>query len=118
MAKKRTYKKRKTAKRAEVKQASKKNLTVVGLIVLSILLGVLIYSKSGFIGVKLSEILGGMMGIIKYILPIGIFAIGVKIACDDNEYVSSKIIQYISNLKFSTFQHKNVENIIPLLFPL
>lgn len=87
---KRKYKRRKTTK----KRASKIDLTIVALIVLSILLCVLIYGKSGVIGIKLNEILGGMMGIIKYILPIGIFAISIKIACADNEYISSKLIQY------------------------
>ena len=80
MAKK---KKRKTTK----KGASKIDLTVVGLIVLSILLAVLIYGKSGVIGVELNEILGGMMGIIRYVLPIGIFAVAIKIACADNKYI-------------------------------
>ena len=87
MAKK---KKRKTTK----KGASKIDLTVVGLIVLSILLAVLIYGKSGVIGVELNEILGGMMGIIRYVLPIGIFAVAIKIACADNKYIKSKLIQY------------------------
>lgn len=86
---KRKYKKRKTAKRA-----SKIDLAVVGLIVLSILLAVLIYTKSGVIGVTLNEILGGMMGIIRYVLPIGVFAIGIKVACGDNEYLTSKLVQY------------------------
>lgn len=90
MAKKRNYKKRKNTK----KTASKIDITVVGLIVLSILLVVLIYGKSGVIGIKLNEILGGMMGIIRYILPIGTFAIAIKMACADNEYLSSKLIQY------------------------
>ena len=78
---KRRYAKSKTTK----KRASKIDLTVVGLIVLSILLAVLIYGKSGMIGIKLSEILGGMMGIIKYLLPIGIFAISIKIASEGSE---------------------------------
>ena len=95
---KRKYKKRKTAK----KRASNIDLAVVGLIVLSILLAVLIYGKSGVIGVTLSEILGGMMGIIKYILPIGIFALGIKIATEDNEYISSRLVHYaILLLSFS-----------------
>lgn len=89
MAKKKN-RKRKTTK----KTASKIDLTIVGLIILSILLGVLIYGKSGVIGIKLNEILGGMMGIIKYILPIGIFAVSIKLACADNEYMTSKLIQY------------------------
>ena len=92
MAKKRTYKKRKP--QHTKKKASKIDLTVVGLIILSILLCVLIYGKSGVVGIKLNEILGGMMGIIKYVLPIGIFAVAIKIACADNEYISSKLMQY------------------------
>ena len=87
---KRKYKKRKTTK----KRASNIDLAVVGLIILSVLLMVLIYGKSGVIGIKLSEILGGMMGIIKYVLPIGIFAVAIKLACADNEYISSKLMQY------------------------
>ncbi len=89
MAKK-SSKKRKTNK----KTASKVDLTVIGLILLSILLAVLIYGKSGVIGIKLNEVLGGMIGIIRYVIPIGIFAIGIKIACADNEYITSKLIQY------------------------
>ena len=91
---KRSYKKRKQPAKKTKKTASKIDLTVIGLILLSILLAVLIYGKSGVIGIKLNEILGGMMGIIRYVLPIGIFAIGIKLACEDNEYLTSKLIQY------------------------
>ena len=87
---KRKYKKRKTTK----KRASNIDLVVVALIILSVLLMVLIYGKSGVVGIKLNEILGGMMGIIKYVLPIGIFAVAIKLACEDNEYISSKLMQY------------------------
>ena len=87
MAKKRTYKKKK-------KTASKVDLAVVGLIIFSILLAVLIYTKSGVIGSALNEILGGIMGLIQYVLPIGIFAIAIKIACIDNEYLTSKLVKY------------------------
>ena len=87
MAKKRTYKKRK-------KTASKIDLAVIVLIVLSILLAVLIYTKSGVIGLKLNEILGGMMGIMQYVLPIGIFAVAIKLACDGSDTLTAKLIQY------------------------
>ena len=87
MAKKRRYKKRK-------KTASKVDLAVVVLIVLSILLAVLIYTKSGVVGAKLSEILGGMIGIMQYVLPIGIFAVAIKLACEGSETLISKLIQY------------------------
>ena len=76
------------------KRASNIDLTIVALIILSVLLCVLIYGKSGIVGIKLNEILGGMMGIIKYILPIGTFAIGIKLALDDDEYLTTKLIQY------------------------
>ncbi len=87
MAKKRRYKKSK-------KTASKLDLAVVTIIMLSILLAVLIYTKSGVVGVKLNEILGGMFGIMQYILPIGGFAIGIKLATDGRDTLTSKLIQY------------------------
>ena len=87
---KRKYKKRKQSAK---KRASNIDLAIVGLIILSILLAVLIYGKSGVIGIKLNEILGGMIGIIKYILPIGMFAVAIKIASDDDDYVTSKLMQ-------------------------
>lgn len=91
MAKKKT--KKKTNKKTK-KRASNMDLAVVAIIILSILLCVLIYGNSGIVGVKLNEILGGMMGIIKYILPIGTFLIGIKLALDDDEYLTSKLTQY------------------------
>ena len=91
MAKRKT--KRKNNKRTK-KRASNIDMAIVTLIILSVLLCVLIYGKSGIIGIKLNEILGGMMGIIKYILPIGTFAIGIKLALDDDEYLTAKLTQY------------------------
>ena len=72
-----------------------KNLIVVVMIIVSLLLCVLIYTKSGWMGEHLSPTLGGIMGVIKYILPIGTFAIAIKIATDDKDYLSKKIINYI-----------------------
>ena len=102
MAKKRRYKKRK-------KQASRLDIVVVTLIVFSILLAVLIYTKSGTIGIKLNEILGGIMGLMQYVLPIGGLAIAIKLASDGREEITSKLIQYgialISlSIVFSVFQ--------------
>lgn len=87
MAKKRRYKNKK-------KTASKADVTVITLIVLSILLAVLVYTKSGVVGLKLNEILGGMFGIMQYVLPIGIFALGIKLASEENEDLTPKLIQY------------------------
>ena len=72
-----------------------KNLIVVVMIIVSLLLCVLIYTKSGWMGEHLSPTLGGIMGFIKYILPIGTFAMAIKIATDDKDYLSKKIINYI-----------------------
>ena len=102
MAKKRRYKKRK-------KSASRLDIAVVTLIVLSILLAVLIYTKSGTVGIKLNEILGGIMGIMQYVLPVGGIAIAIKLASDGREEITSKLVQYgiaLASLAivFSVFQ--------------
>jgi len=62
--------------------------------VFSVLLAVLIYTKSGLIGIKLNEVLGGIMGVMQYVLPIGIFTISIKLACEGRETLTSKLIQY------------------------
>ena len=88
MAKKRRYTKRRNNK------ASKDNLTIIVLIIVSILLGFLIYTKSGAVGQGLSEVLGGMMGVSRLLLPIGILGVAIKLACANNEYVTSKLVKF------------------------
>ena len=81
--------------RRSKKKSNKLDLQVVTLIIASILLGVLIYTNSGYIGEHLSPILGGIMGWIKYIIPIGTFAIAIFLASDeDKESFSKKVMQY------------------------
>ena len=70
------------------------DLAVVFMIIVSILLAVLIYTNSGYIGRTLSPLLGGIMGWMKYILPIGTFAIAINLACEKKETLSPKLIQY------------------------
>ncbi len=84
------------AKRKKKKQQKKINLdtAVVILIVASILSGVLIYFKSGYIGETLSDFLGGLVGLVKYVIPIGGFAIAINLIHDDKEYITSKLIHY------------------------
>ena len=95
MAKKRKYTKSNSrGNTRKSKRMSNIDLTICILIVLSILLGFLIYTNSGVIGVKLNEILGGMMGLTRLLLPIGILGVAIKLACTDNEYVSSKLIKF------------------------
>ena len=91
---KRKYKKRQTKK-------SSVDFGVIITIILSSLLTVLIYAESGYVGIMLSDFFGGMFGIIKYVLPIGSFAVAIKMACkDDDGYISSKIAQYTLLLIF------------------
>ena len=85
-------------KRKSKGRRSKKVSTDFGVvitIIFSILLTVLIYTESGYIGIMLSDFFGGMFGIIKYVLPIGSFAVAIKMACkNDDGYISSRIFQY------------------------
>ena len=82
---------RKTVKKRKID----KNLQFFMMFIASILLGILIYIKSGYIGKTLSPWLGGIMGPIKYIVPIGTFLIGVTLLKEDKSILQSKIIQYI-----------------------
>lgn len=86
----------KKGKRGKKKQTKGSNIdfTVVSMIIISILLVVLIYTNSGAIGRILSPMLGGIMGGIKYILPIGTFAIAIAVACDKKYFLSTKLFQY------------------------
>ena len=70
------------------------NVAVVFMFLISILLAILIYTKSGYIGEHLSPILGGIMGVIKYIIPIGTFLIAIYMTTEDKDYLVSKLIQY------------------------
>ena len=88
------------------------NVAVVFMLLISILLAILIYTKSGYIGEHLSPILGGIMGVIKYIIPIGTFLIAIYMTTEDKEYLISKLIQYAIFLiciatMLSVFQFSN-----------
>jgi len=73
-----------------------KDMQVVVLLLLSVLSAILIYVQSGYIGEHLSPMLGGVIGWIKYIIPIGIFSIAISTACDkDKQYITSKLMQYL-----------------------
>ena len=84
-------------RRSQKKQQQKKlNITVAILIVLSILLAVLIYTKSGYLGQSLSPALGGVLGYIKYLVPVALFAFSLYIAYDkDTKYYLPKIFMFI-----------------------
>ncbi len=82
------------ARRRKKNKKKQADIAIVSLIIISILLIVLIYTNSGYIGEYLNPVLGGLMGTIKYILPIGTFAVAILLACDNKEYFRAKILQY------------------------
>ena len=85
------------AKKGRRTKKSKKidiNVAVVFLFLISILLAILIYTQSGYIGEHLSPMLGGIMGSIKYIIPIGTFFIAIYMTLEDKDYLISKLVQY------------------------
>ena len=87
-------KRKKNSKKKSKKTASKLDLAVITIMMFSILLGVLIYTKSGVVGVKLNDILGGIFGIMQYVLPVGGVAISIKLASEGSETLNSKMLQY------------------------
>jgi len=70
------------------------NIAVVVLVLLSILLMILIYTKSGSIGAELSPKLGGIMGFIKYVIPIGMILVAIGMTRNDKYYMHRKLLQY------------------------
>ena len=98
-------------RKSKKKQEQKKlNITVAVLIVVSILLAVLIYTKSGYLGQTLSPALGGVLGYIKYLVPIALFGFSLYIAYDkDTKYYVPKIFMFavilvLIDVIFSSFQ--------------
>ena len=53
-----------------------------------------------------------MMGIIKYILPIGTFAIGIKLALDDDEYFTSNDLINGNNIYANIEKYYNLSKTI------
>ena len=84
-------------KRVTRKKKAKQDAYVHAIVIMifSILLAVLIYIQSGYIGEHLSPMLGGIMGWIKYLVPVGTFIIGITLIKEKREFVMPKIIQYL-----------------------
>lgn len=76
------------------KKTTNINVIVAVMIIASIVLAVLIYTNSGFIGETLSPFLGGIMGYVKYILPVGVFAMAIYIAYQGESNWGGKIVQF------------------------
>ena len=91
----------KKKKRGRKAKKASTDFGVIITIIFSVLLAGLIYTESGYVGIVLSDFFGGMLGMIKYVLPIGSFAVAIKMACkNDDEYITSRIFQYAVLLIF------------------
>ena len=82
------------AKRGRKKKRDNANISIITMVIFSVLLGVLIYNQSGIMGQQISSILSGVMGFIKYIIPIGTLLIAIYMTHNDKEYMTHKLIQY------------------------
>ena len=82
------------AKRGRKKKKDNANISIITMVIFSILLGVLIYNQSGIMGQQISSILSGVMGFIKYIVPIGTFLIAIYKLCNKKEDAYIKLFQY------------------------
>ena len=81
-------------KKSSKKQSYKSEIKIVVMIIVSILLAVLIFTESGYIGRNLSPMLGGVCGLMKYIIPIGTFGLAIYLANDDKKYFNLKLVEY------------------------
>ena len=86
-------KKRKVSRKKKAKQDAYIHALII--IIVSIVLAILIYIQSGYIGEHLSPTLGGIIGWIKYLLPVGTLVIGITLIKEDKEFVAPKIMQYV-----------------------
>ena len=92
-------KRRKGKSETKRKKAKKLNVIVTVLIVISILLGAIIFLKEGILGKSLGPILGGVLGFIKYLLPFGLFFMALYIAHEkDTKYYGGKIAMLLTIL--------------------
>ena len=83
--------------RRKKKQRNNLDIQVVILFVISIVLGILIYGKPGYIGQNLIPHLEHAIGWIEYFIPIAIFAAAVNLACEeDKRTITIKVIQYLT----------------------
>ena len=81
------------------KRSKKKNkvasidIEVIVLIISSIISAILIYGNQGNIGQTLNNVLGGIIGWIKYLVPIALFLMAIYLVCEDKEYMTKKFFQ-------------------------
>ena len=91
--------KRKSSSSGYTRKYKKKNqvnidLIIIVLAIVSLLMFLLIYGEKGSIGQSIGPALGGMMGMVKYVLPFALVGLTISIAKAKNN-VTSKFIEWI-----------------------
>lgn len=82
--------------RKKKKEQRKLDIQVVILFIISIVLGILIYGKPGYIGQNLIPQIEYAIGWTRYLLPIALFFSAVDLACEqDKRTITIKILQYL-----------------------
>ena len=66
---------KKTSKKKQFKMNA--DITVILLILIGIIISILIYGNSGYMGNFLNDVLGGLFGILRYIVPIIPFVLAI-----------------------------------------
>lgn len=80
------------------KQSKKKqfkmnaDIKVILLILIGIIISILIYGNSGYMGNFLNDVLGGLFGILRYIVPIIPFVLAIYMVSNNKESLLSKLI--------------------------
>lgn len=82
--------KKKKSNKKQIKLNS--DIKVVLLILIGIILAILIYGNSGYMGNLLNEILGGLLGIFRYIVPVIPFVSAFYMVSNNKSDLLSKII--------------------------
>lgn len=88
-------KKKKAVKPSKKSFSVSPEMMIIIMLIVGIMSGVLIYTGAGQVGAILSPVLGGLVGIIKYVIPIGIIVMALSLIKEDSEYVSTKVIQFL-----------------------
>ena len=85
------------AKRRNKKKSKNKvsniDLEVIILIISSIISAILIYGNQGDIGHTLNSFFGGIIGWIKYLVPVALFLMAIYLVCEDKDYMTKKFLQ-------------------------
>lgn len=70
-------------------------MAIILMLLIGVMLGVLIYTGAGQVGAFLSPLFGGLVGVIKYVIPIGIIVTALSLIREESSYVTTKLTQFI-----------------------